>query len=292
MKKRAILFSFLLLIVATVVYTAVAKLSDPKIYDCFLFYNEFELLDIRLRELYDKVDKFVLVEACETFRGKPKEFLYAQNKKRFEKFADKIIYIPIHERLNTQNPWERERYQRNQILKGLAECNSNDIILISDADEIISAQKLSSLVTPLKNKKVDVVVAIQKMYNGYLNRFQGLWQGTVAVRYKDVGRLSLKKVRRLRNLKPRELRKTKMERFLLLPDAGWHFTSMGGVDRFITKIESFSHAELDTAAIKNRENILNQIRCFPCVEIDHTYPLFVQEHMEELKQMGFIDDIN
>ena len=65
----------------------------PQVYDCFPFFNELELLEVRLGELYDHVDKFVIVECTETYRGKPKPLYYAENKNRFEKFSDKIIHI-------------------------------------------------------------------------------------------------------------------------------------------------------------------------------------------------------
>ena len=95
-----------------------------KIYDCFLFYNELEILNIRLHEMYDHVDKFVLVESEETFRGGPKPLYYQENKHLFEKFADKIIHVIIEGHYEPQNPreywkvWEREHFQRDQIIAG------------------------------------------------------------------------------------------------------------------------------------------------------------------------------
>ena len=116
----------------------------PKVYDCFLFYNELELLDMRLHEMYEHVDKFVLVEACETFRGKPKPFYYAENKHLFEKFADKIIHVQITEPLQTDDPWIRERHQRAQAALGLKESQPDDIVFISDLDEIIRGTSSST----------------------------------------------------------------------------------------------------------------------------------------------------
>ena len=71
---------------------------EPKVYDCFNFFNELDILDIRLHELNDVVDKFVLIESVETFTGKSKPLFYNDNKERFKKFEDKIIHIIIRAR--------------------------------------------------------------------------------------------------------------------------------------------------------------------------------------------------
>lgn len=96
-----------------------------------------DLLEVRLNELYDKVDHFVLVEARETFTGNSKPLYYDENKERFQKFQDKIIHIILEGRFETTNQWAREFYQRNQLMQGLTECEPDDLILISDLDEIV-----------------------------------------------------------------------------------------------------------------------------------------------------------
>jgi len=84
-----------------------------KIYDCFTFYNEFELLELRLAELYDYVDHFVIVEANTTFQNKPKDMLYYDNRQRFAQWEDKIIYYPVTDMPTGSDTWARERHQRN-----------------------------------------------------------------------------------------------------------------------------------------------------------------------------------
>src|SRR5262249_51252156 len=137
---------------------------DAKIYDCFLFFNELELLEGRLNELYDHVDKFVLVESTETFRGNSKLLYYEDTRERFRKFADKIIHIQVKERIDTQNPWEREFYQRGQIMRGLSECLADDIVLISDADEFVSHSSLAAIKAALQVEKKEVVGCSQTLY--------------------------------------------------------------------------------------------------------------------------------
>ena len=109
------------------------------IIDCFPFFNELDILEIRLNILNDFVDKFILVEASNTQSKLDKPFYFEENKKRFDKFLDKIIHIKVTD-YPDQNGWEMENYQRNCILKGLnnIELSTDDIIGISDVDEIWS----------------------------------------------------------------------------------------------------------------------------------------------------------
>lgn len=266
-----------------------SKTHKPQVYDCFLFYNELELLELRLSEMNDYVDKFVIVEACETFRGQPKSFFFDEMKPRFEKYADKIIHIKLKEPYITENPWLRERYQREQVFQGLTGCYDNDIIFLSDLDEVVRGTSIPEIVDKLVSREVQAVVCAQKMYFGYLNRYQGKWPGTVCLTYRQAKRLSAHGVRRLRNMKPSTLRKAHIANMVRLEDAGWHFTSMGGIDRHIKKIESYSHAELDTPEFKSKENLLYLINHLELTEIDDSYPQFVREHKAYFEMLGFID---
>ncbi len=280
----------LLLFFASLFFCPSKLQSAPKIYDCFLFYNEFELLEVRLNELSDHVDKFVLVEACETFRGKPKPFYFEQNKHQFEKYKDKIIHIKLTDTFKTKKLFERERHQRSQVMRGLSDARPEDIIFISDLDEIIRGSKVAEIAEMISSKKAEAAICLQTMYYGFLNRFQtGEWRGPVCTTYKVMKRISPALTRRLRNLRPRKLRRAKLSKIELIPNAGWHFTTMGGVDRAILKIESFSHAELDTPEYKDKQRLLAEIRSHPLRPIDETFPRYVQDNQEKLKKMGFID---
>lgn len=263
---------------------------QPKIYDCFLFYNELELLEIRLNEMYDHVDKFVIVEACETFRGKPKPFYYAENKHLFEKFADKIIHVQLKEPFKADDPWVRERHQRAQAVLGLEDGHPEDIVFISDVDEIIRGSQIAEIAQLIASKKTEAVVCKQSMYKGYLNRAltEG-WPGPVCTTLKRMKKTSPAMIRRIRNQSRKKLQKAQISKIAVIPNAGWHFTSMGGIDRTILKIESFSHAEHDTQEYKNKQRILEEIRQYPLQPIDATFPKFVQENQKRLEQMGFID---
>ena len=123
------------------------------IYDCITFYNELDLLEVRLHELCDVVDRFVLVEATQTFQGNPKPLFFEVHKHAFSRYADKITHIVVEfpdeaalrSHLSTRPPnmtWAREHYQRDQISRGLTKALPDDLIIVSDVDEIISAAKL------------------------------------------------------------------------------------------------------------------------------------------------------
>ena len=129
-----------------------------KIFDCFMYFNEDLILEIRLNELYKHVAKFVIVESNYTHSGEFKEYNFDINK--FKKFEDKIVYIqvkdkpkdykPISENLSVGekkgiqilNALSLDNFQRNQIIKGLDEANDEDFILISDLDEIPNLESI------------------------------------------------------------------------------------------------------------------------------------------------------
>lgn len=121
-----------------------------KIVDCFTFFNELDLLEIRLAYLYDVVDYFVIVEADSSYNGQIKDMVFAENQERFLPFKDKIIYVPIslqHFGDKSGTAWEREEYQRNCISQGVIGLNltDTDLVLVSDLDEIPNKDVLIAL---------------------------------------------------------------------------------------------------------------------------------------------------
>ncbi len=119
-----------------------------KIIDCFPFFNELDILEIRLNELYDSVDYFVLVEASKTQSLIDKPFYFEQNKERYSKFLNKIIHVKIEDCPKNSHTWEMENFQRNSILLGLGkikDLNDQDIIIISDLDEVVSSNSIASI---------------------------------------------------------------------------------------------------------------------------------------------------
>lgn len=279
------------------------------IYDCFTFFNELDLLEIRLNILYDHVDKFVLVEATKTHQGKNKPLYFSENKSRYEKFLDKIIHVVVNEYPDYEgkSPWVLEHHQRNMILKGLKECNPEDIILISDLDEIPAPEKISEY----KNKK-GIKIFRQKMYYYFLNcvnssQYENYrWNGTIMVNYKDIkdlqqlrsmsmivfglfdDRLIYRIYARFRKL---FLYNTRGMKIVFVPDGGWHFSFLGGADTIIKKLEAFAHAEYNKEEFKNAKNIEDAISkgkdilgrdfSYKFIPLDKSFPKYIMNNIEK-----------
>ena len=110
-----------------------------KIYDCFSYWDEDLLLDIRLNILNDYVDYFVIIEGNKTWQNNDKKLRFDLTK--YQKFKDKIIYIPVKDMPDGDNPYLRENFQRNCISRGILRAQDEDLIIISDLDEIPNPKK-------------------------------------------------------------------------------------------------------------------------------------------------------
>ncbi len=257
--------------------------AQGAIYDCFPFFNELELLEIRLNELYDHVDKFVIVEATTTFRGDRKPLYFKKNKHLFEKFNDKIIHIVVSDR-PYQDCWQADFYQRDQIIRGLIDCQPDDIIIISDADEIVRPSTIQKIVDELQNKKVPAVKCPLEYYFYFFNTWYnrpGNENNTVATTY-----------RYLRTTSPNQIRWAQRRNdlgFSIIPNAGWHFSYMGGIERVAYKKSSFAHSEFDYPEYKSWNYIINDLRINgKIVVIDETFPKSILANLERYKEAGFI----
>lgn len=284
------------------------------IYDCFTFFNELELLDIRLNTLHEKVDKFVLVEATKTHQGKPKSLYYEENKRLFHKFKDKIIHIVVDDmpQYNGNNSWELEHFQRNSILKGLVNCTEDDCILISDVDEIpnLDAVNFNNI------KKNTIYVLRQKMYYYYLNCInvsnneKYKWHGSCMYRYskqylpQQIRDMSLKMqglydqrlVYRIywNWIKLWEL-DIKGWHLQFIENGGWHFSYLGGIEKIIQKLESFAHVEYNKIEykdpnqlkylIENGKDIFGRNFTYQFVPIDQTFPSYILQNTSKYKHL-------
>jgi beta-1,4-mannosyl-glycoprotein beta-1,4-N-acetylglucosaminyltransferase len=210
------------------------------VYDCFLFFNELDLLEIRLNVLSEAVDKFVLVEADRTFANKEKPFYFEENKEKYKQFLGKIIHIKISEYPETKDAWDMEYYQRNQIARCFTQCSSDDVILISDLDEIPNPE----IINNYKETGSGICKLKQLHFDYYLNYQRcgenKYWYPAKIARYKEII---------TNNYTPQEIR---MERKIkTIKNAGWHFSFLDGVEKIKYKIQSFAHQEW------NNENYIN-----------------------------------
>ena len=238
------------------------------IYDCFTFYNELDLLEVRLHELYDVVDRFVLVEATQTFQGRAKPLYYKENAKRFEQFADKIRHIVVEfppgdltSQLATrpQNAnWAREHYQRDQIARGIANALPDDLIIVSDVDEIISAPKLREAIA--NRRPHDLTIFAMPIHTGSVNRrvHNDIWKKGPRMiefaQFPGAEHLRLTKIVAAKRLGDNVVGRfyTRLQNYLLrgmanrlyvVPNSGWHMTSIGDWHRYRDKIRAYSQSE-------------------------------------------------
>jgi len=218
------------------------------IYDCFMYMNEKEVLDIRLNELNNIVDHFVAVEATTTHSGKPKPLhlqeMMEENDPIIAPFRDKITVvkalIPVKE-----DAWIPENYQREQIIHGLENLKDNDILLISDVDEIPSAGALDLLLNSSEGigKNEHIVFKQWFFYYNFMLMKKDLCHGTALIRGRDLRKHGTKWFRDQRFTAPS------------YPNSGWHCSFFGGEDQISNKIKSFAHTEWNKDEFSNIDNI-------------------------------------
>jgi len=227
------------------------------IFDCFTFFSELDLLDLRLHTLSPHVDRFVIAEADHTFQGQPKPFYYYENRHLYSHFESKIIWVPVRmasPATDTWTPWEREFHQRRAMRRQLLDLGSSskDIILLSDVDEIPDLEgkvlhegrSWQELLTGTGNPAP--VVWVQTMTYYWVDLYVTDWRGTVAMRLGDIDRQLNGDFQKLRNQRGAKA-------YLVHP-GGWHFSFLGGEHAIREKIKAFSHTEFrhvaeDPAAI-------------------------------------------
>ncbi len=195
------------------------------IYDTFTFFQELDLLELRLNILDPYVDKFILVESRQTFSGLEKPLYYEENKERFAKWNDKIIHI-IAENIELKDPnnlFERH-YLCYELIEGtlLELAKPEDIAFCSDLDEIWNPEIL---------KQIDEHPhsLIQHNYSYWLNYLSNEeWTGTLMTKVKNIF-LGFNKLNRTAKPFP-------------LQNGGWHFSNQGGVEQIIKKLEAYDHS--------------------------------------------------
>jgi beta-1,4-mannosyl-glycoprotein beta-1,4-N-acetylglucosaminyltransferase len=224
-----------------------------KIIDCFIFYNELDMLEFRLEELNDVVDYFVLVECIKTFANNDKELYFENNKNKFSKYLNKIIHIIVKDNIpQTSNAWDIESYQRRCIDHGIKQLNlqNEDIIIISDLDELPDVNTLLSIKND-QNINPTIINGIyrleQDFYYYNLNcKYRNKWNFAKILNYGNYDN------------DPQNIR-TYAEIKGYIKKGGWHLSYFGDVNFIKNKIKNFSHQELNNDYMLNDERILKQI---------------------------------
>jgi beta-1,4-mannosyl-glycoprotein beta-1,4-N-acetylglucosaminyltransferase len=272
-----------------------------KIYDCFTFFNELDLLEIRLSLLSPVVDFFVIVECAKTQQGNNKPYYFEKNQDRYSKWKNKIIHIKVEdvEEISHEviEDWSIENHQRNCIFRGLVNARPDDIIIISDLDEIPNPYLLThlndymvqeypkQLKTKLKNfvkksikfilgkyKKTEPLtletaiekepIALNQRFFYYFMNCQNIsndWQGSIILRFKAF---------RL----PQVIRDTRRKIPFVSFDkkneqpSGWHFSYLGGKDSIVKKLNSIIEGHRINDDIKLPEHMTTEEYISYCIE--------------------------
>jgi beta-1,4-mannosyl-glycoprotein beta-1,4-N-acetylglucosaminyltransferase len=209
--------------------------------DAFMFYNEFDVLELRLELLDRYVDQFVLVEAEVNHIGGPKPLFFDQNKERYARWAHKIRHVIMtkEEAPTDKNPWSREKYQRACITRGLDGVPDEAIVMISDVDEIPDMSKVPYERLPHAIMSVHMWLFIYSL--DYICETEP-WYGTVITQAGLV-----------RKFGPNEFRDNRWK-FPTIQYAGWHLSSFGDEQHVLNKMKTYAHA-LDGGVLYTMENI-------------------------------------
>jgi hypothetical protein len=268
-----------------------------KIYDCFIFNNELDVLEVRLHELYSVVDHFVIVEARETFMGNPKPFHFRDHLTRFSPFTDKIIHVPVGDLPESNNPWVREYFQRDCIGRGLGDLKDDDLVLISDVDEILRRDVVASLRTD-RHDLFGFRLPLFYLRFNYVNIAGDCVHEVLGVGLRGRVFRSAQASRDLgRNMEGlRNWLRLWRQNARLIPHAGWHFSYLGDEAQIAHKLRNFSHQELndpDLIARLDLEEILAQrrdlfghpIAAWEIVVLDDYFPRHVVENRDRFKTL-------
>jgi beta-1,4-mannosyl-glycoprotein beta-1,4-N-acetylglucosaminyltransferase len=226
-----------------------------KIIDCFIFYNELELLNYRLNLLNDVVAYFIIVEATHTHAGHPKELFFKNNRHMFEKFNSKIIHIVVDDfphifpniNYEKKEQWINEKFQRNCGTRGLSQITNlcdDDILIVSDLDEIPDPRILS-----LIPSSMDIASLEMHLYYYNLNtKVKEKWYHAKLV---SIGKLN-------------QYRPTLDDiRFIkcgYIPNGGWHLSYFGDIRFIQNKLKNFAHQEFNTITMTDENIIANKIK--------------------------------
>jgi beta-1,4-mannosyl-glycoprotein beta-1,4-N-acetylglucosaminyltransferase len=292
-----------------------------KIFDCFMYFDEEVVLDLRLNSLNEYVDYFVIVESTFNHKGEKRELKF--NLKKFEKFEKKIIYL-VYDKLPQKieainaadtegeksrkyiyNAYLRENGQRNYIAEGLNNAGQNDVILVSDVDEIPNLEKIN-----FKKISEKIIFFRQDMfyYKFNLKLPNLIWTGTKACKKKDL--LSPQWLRNVKDKKYQFYRidtlfsKTKYRNIKSIVEGGWHFTNIKTAEEIRKKLKSYLHHrefDVDPISIEDINEIINNKMAIYDLNVDkssnkfghgkklenikiNSLPNYLQNNLEKYKE--------
>jgi len=266
-----------------------------RVFDCFPFFNELDILEIRFNELNDVVDYFVLVESSKTHTNLKKPLHFENHKQRFAQFLPKIRHIIVDDMPEGVDHWKRENHQRRCITRGLDDAQPDDVIMVSDADEIPTKQA----VRQVKNKLAHayplghrpIYVMRQKFCLYYLNNGERLhsWEGTHAALWGNDG------------VCPQIIKRTTANGNSCahgMPNSGWHFSFLGDQKIIREKINGWVHQEFRhlcskervDSVLQNRQSLFDVVGRKYIINDTNTLPDYVQANLPRFNHLLWQDD--
>lgn len=254
-----------------------------KILDTFIFFNEVELLKIRLELLYPYVDRFVICEANTTFSGQPKGYNFLDHEKEFAPWQDKINFLRYEPDISGLDftrphtfdgdsaPWRIEQGQRNHLRTCLEWADEDDIVIVSDVDEIWSPEVAGWLDN---NHAFMPAGRLGMQFHYFYMNCRGVGPANSSWKHPFFAKAGL-----LRSLQHSFDDIRNRGDLPTADNAGWHFSYLGGAESVIRKIESFSHQELNTEEVKKFDRISRCINLGldPFDRSDHHWAFFPVE---------------
>lgn len=279
----------------------------PKVFDCFLFFNELDLLEIRLNVLSPVVDRFVLCEARQDHKGRPKPLHFQENRARFAPFLDRIIHIVADDLppggTSEADHFRRENRQRNELARGLVEADGEDFVIVSDLDEIPRPEIVRAIAGA--NPVLPTIHLFElRWYYYFLNyeksRRWNLDGPRMTRKRHMISPQSLRRLRwprrrfRLRRLLWTRNHYGRMVDLRRHADAGWHFSYMNGIEAVTEKLASYAHNH--SAGERDPRHIARSIaegRSYNTADtdsltlrpIDASFPAYIRENQDRLRHL-------
>jgi hypothetical protein len=223
------------------------------IYDCCTFFNEYDILELRIKELYHVVDTFVIVEGTHTHKGIPKDANFLKHQERYKPYLDKIKFFYMDNLVDLSNPWAQETKQRETIYHALKQLNvqEDDLIILSDCDEIVNPDLLQVL--RLNDYKTFLDTRVYHLSMLFFNYdYETLiprpWGSAYLCLFKMIEASYNGSYTPANNW---HFAKNRFASEHLFYEAGCHFSYFGNIDKIKEKLSHYAHQELNTEAIVN-----------------------------------------
>jgi hypothetical protein len=261
------------------------------VYDCFPYNGEIDVLRARLRELEGLVDWFVVIEADQTFSGMPRDLHFDPGDGRISTHTDRVRHLVVRDMPITTDPWIREAWQRDALVRAIGDATDDDLVLVSDADEIPRAESVAAIVSDFENP---IFGFRQKMYYFYVN-FRNVWGAEANHVWSIAAKRSV-----FRSVTPTQLRhrvRTGLQAARIVEGGGWHYSYLSMKDAAVReKIRTFAHQEFNNETFLSTIDVASTIargsdlfgRPYRwAIDNSSDFPRWLTENLEERRRLSW-----